>query len=655
MVKAMIFPHARTSTLSSLAILKVNLDQRRDYIDYLRPFVLQSLTQKHIEPITDHTVAQDIEQEFGLIIPQRTIQLVMKRLSRSHPIKRELGTYHITGELPNPRLSERRTEAQGHIDTILLALQEFSHSSLFPLKDSQEAAESVMAFLGEFDISCLRAYLQGTTLPPLQGNQTRAIVLVSAFVRNIQQTNYGLFQSFVVLIQGHMLANALLCPDLEHVSKDYKDVTFYFDTPLLVQRLGLEGHEKEAAGRELTDLLFHLKARLATFEHSLEELRSVILGAADYLDSTAARGAIVVEARNKLTTRSDLVLLAESVESRLGDIGIEIHQAPIYRPEFQIDEKAFEDVLDDWVGYRNPRAKLYDINSVRSVYSLRAKRRAPTLERAKAVLVTSNSSLAIAAWKYGQHYESSYDVSSVVTDFTLANTAWLKAPLGAPSIPSTRLLSFAYAALEPSSDLLDKYMAEIDRLEATGTIAGNNLELLRSSPSVYPELMGYTLGDETAVTLETIAHTLRRVSDEIKAEESDRLRGEQEAHSTTQQALSEQTRQHAELVAQLHWRCQRQATALSWSISVGLALIVVALLVVGLFAEMGFLPLSARYTWVVLSVFAVLTILACLNIVLGFSVRGLHGQIQRRILSWLLTRESKALGIDLENAVTQSP
>ena len=648
MVESMADYPARTSTLTSLAVLKVNIDQRRDYLDYLRPFVLQVLTQTHFSPITDFSVAQEIEREFGLTVPQRTVQLVLRRLSRSHSISRESGEYHVTDEIPNPHLSERRAEAQRHIETILVALQEFSESSLHPIEDAQEAVDAVTTFLSRFDISCLRAYLRGTAIPPLRGSHPRSIVLVSNFVRSIQERDQGLFQSFVVLLQGHMLANALLCPDLEYVTQDYRNVTFYLDTPLIVQRLGLEGEAKEEAARDLLDLLKRLKAKTAVFEHSRDELRAVMLGAAEFIDSTEGRGAIVAEARSKGTTRSDLVLLAESIESKLVEVGIETHRTPTYRPEFQIDESVFESVLDDWVGYRNPRAKLYDINSVRSIYALRANGRSPTLERAKAVLVTSNGSLASAAWKYGQQYESSQDVSSAITDFTLANAAWLKAPLGAPNIPTTRLLSFAYAALEPSDEVLDKYMSEIDKLEEGGTVAARELELLRSSPSVYPELMGYTLGDPLGVTPQTITRTLRRVSSEIKAEETGKLLEERELRRATQQTLADQYRQHAELIKSLHWRCQRNAKTLSWAISVGMAIAVSALLVVGLLGEMQVVPLLESTGWLLAGVSAVLVVLAILNIVLGFSVKGLHGEIQRRIFTFLLRRESKVLGVDLE-------
>ena len=651
MTNTNIAPHVLTSTLTSLAVLRVNIDQRRDYLDYLRPFILQVLGDRNLESITDYTVAQAIEHQFGLSIPQRTVELVLRRLARSIAIQRDRGSYRITGQLPDPQLSVRQSEAREHTNRIVSTLIQFSSMSSHPIDDEQEAVEAVIAFLAEFDISCLRAYLRGTAIPALDGSHSTSVVLVSNFVQHIQHTNPDLFESFVVLVQGHMLANALLCPDLEHVTKDYSNVTFYLDTPMLVQALGLEGSAKEEAARDLIGLLIRLKGTVAAFEHSREELHGVIMGAAAYLDSATGRGSIVAEARKNGTTRSDLVVIAESIEEALNESGIALHRTPSYVAEFQIDENTFEDVLDDWIGYRNARAKIFDINSVRSIYAIRAKGRAPTIERAKAILVTSNHSVASAAWKYGQQYESSHDVSSVITDFTLANAAWLKAPLGAPNVPVSQLLSFSYAALQPSADLLDRYMSEIDRLEGIGAFEARDLEVLRSSPRVYPELMGYTLGDEAAVTHESISRTLGRISDQMTAEESARLHEEQEAHRATQEALTVEATRRKELVAGLHWRSQRNARVLSWGISITLAVIVVATLVVALLSEFEIIPLFATATWLILTVSGVLTVFACINLVLGLSVRGLHGWIQRRIYRSLLLAESKSIGIDIEQAM----
>ena len=516
------------------------------------------------------------------------------------------------------------------------------------LYDDIEAIEAITAFLTEFDVTCLRSYLRSTAIPPLESNRPRAIVLVSDFVRHIQENNQDLFKSFVVLVQGHMLANALLCPDLEHATQDYRRVTFYLDTPLLVQRLGLEGKVKQEAARELIELLKRLRGRIVAFEHSVEELQGVVAGAALYVDSPDGRGAIVAEAKRAGTTRSDLLIFANSIERMLSETNIEIDRTPRYINQFQIDETAFEEVLDDWVGYRNPRAKLYDINSVRSIYVLRATRRTPTVERAGAILLTSNHSLAEAAWQYGQQYESSRDVSSVITDFTIANAAWLKAPVGAPNVPRTQLLAFAYAALEPSDDLLDKFMAEIDRLQESGSISAFDHELLRSSPNVYPELMGFTLGDASAISDDTVKQTLERVSSHIKSEESQRLAEEQDAHRTTQEELTAQSKRIEETVSRLYWRCHSQAKFLAWTVSIGVTVIVSLLFLGGLLSELGLTPNSPLSSVIVWGASAILMALGLTDMVLGFSVKGLHGWMRGKFFKWLILRESKSVGINLE-------
>ena len=61
-------------------------------------------------------------------------------------------------------------------------------------------------------------------------------------------------------------------------------------------------------------------------------------------------------------------------------------------------------------------------------------------------------------------------------------------------------------------------MKEIDRLESQGTITERDHQLLRSSPRAYEELMHLTLGEDAALTTETVTQMLERVTNEIKKE-----------------------------------------------------------------------------------------------------------------------------------------
>ena len=389
-----------TNTLTSLAILKVNIDQGRDYIEYLRPFVLQVLYEHDTGPITSRRVSSSIRDTFGLEIPEHIVRIVLKRVAKRKLISRDGGIYRKTGHLPDTGISAKQSEARRHINAVVKGLLEFSKGTARPLCKEEDAVDSICAFLSEFNIQCLRSYLRGTAIPDINGSHSTEIVLVSDYVQHLQETNPERFDSFLILVQGHMLANALMCPDLQHSTNAFRGVTFYLDTPLLVSKLGSHGEVKQAAINDLVALLTKLKGRIAAFSHSCDELRSVFFGAATHLYNLEFRGPIVYEARKQDLTKSDLFLLAESINDRLAKAHIEIHATPNYIEEFQIDEEVFEGALDEEVRYLNPRAREYDINSVRSIYALRADTSATSLEDAQAVLVTSNSGFARAAWEF---------------------------------------------------------------------------------------------------------------------------------------------------------------------------------------------------------------------------------------------------------------
>ena len=424
-------------------------------------------------------------------------------------------------------------------------------------------------------------------------------------------------------------------------------VTFYLDTPLLVQILGLEGKYRQSASRELIALISKLGGKVAIFSHSYQELQNVLRGAAAHVDLPNGRGLIVHEARKIGTTKADLLFLAASIDDKLSEFGIKVEVTPRYIEDFQIDETMFEQVLEDEVNYHNPRAKEYDINSVRSIYTIRANRFAPSLEKARAIFVTSNAAFAKAAWEYDQQHELAQDVSVVISDFSLANVAWLKAPMGAPSIPKTQLLAMSYAALEPSSALLDRYLKEVNRLEEKGVITERDHQLLRSSHLAYDELMHLTLGEDTALTTETVTETLERVSNEIKKEESEKLMIEQEAHQKTQDVLNSQRDRNQEIKSSIYWRCYHRARVMAWISSVVIGI----MLLVGLSTPLGLGLTNPVFAWGIGIGSIIVALLTLMNLLFGSTVKRLHNKVENRCLTWLLEREEKAIGIDLSDLI----
>ena len=536
-----------TSTLTSLAILKVNIDDNMDYLDYLRPFILQVLAEQDFFPITISQVERKIHQRFGLVIPQRTVEIVLRRVTRDPRgfLERRDRQYHRVNEIPDPGLIAKQADVERHINSVISGLREFSRATHNPITTDDDAINAICSFLEDFDIACLRTDLRGTALPELTDTLPTNAILVGTYVEHIWRVSPERFNSFSSLVQGHMLANALTCPDLKDAPRLYRNVTFYFDTPLLIQLLGYEGTRKHEAAKELIALVTKNGGVIAAFEHSVEEVRTVLNGAANSLrrgDWDVPRSGVVVHARRGGISASDLQLSINRVDTRLLDGGIT--RLDSQRPShswLSAELRDFEHVLDQTVPYRSDASRELDIHSVSTIYGLRDKRPVRTIEESKAVLVTSNSALADAAAKFAAKPSVPGRIPSVITDFALANSAWLKSPMDSSQIPRTQLLALSYAALQPSPSLLKRYLDQIGKLETSGDMDVRDLQLLRDSPLAYDELVQYSLGVEESVTPEVVTSIRDNIYERIRSDEAEKIR-EQEAERRQEEQFSYRSR-----------------------------------------------------------------------------------------------------------------
>jgi len=87
------------------------------------------------------------------------------------------------------------------------------------------------------------------------------------------------------------------------------------------------------------------------------------------------------------------------------------------------------------------------IYQVASTHWREVRPRAP--RDARAVLVTSNSALARAAFEYGKEFESTARGVERCRGLQLGEPRMLKAPLAAPDLPRLEIMAACYAALEP--------------------------------------------------------------------------------------------------------------------------------------------------------------------------------------------------------------
>ena len=235
--------------------------------------------------------------------------------------------------------------------------------------------------------------------------------------------------------------------------------------------------------------------------------------------------------------------------------------------------------------------------------------------------------------------------------------------MGGAAIPITQLMAFSYAALQPSGDLLNKYLNEIEKLEAKGNISERDHQLLRSSPLASTELMNLTLGDDELLTEETVTEILERVTSEIRggavdiadqaemgrvhavtALEEEERRSEQleRERMTTERALAEQTTQNYKMRSNLYWECRKRAKLWARGISVGLAIFLIGIILV---SSLEFVTLSPAARWLIVGALAILT---ATNLLYGLTVKGIYNWLEETLRTKIVRRRAKTLGIELE-------
>jgi hypothetical protein len=555
-------------TIASLAMLKVNADQQgTDYLDYLVPFVCEVVASQADRPVNVTDVKKALRAEFGLRLPAAPVELVLKRLARRKILENRAGIYVPGRKFRRNSFQERRAKARSSIERVIESLQVFCDTRFKKTLSRDDAVDAITVYLSRFSIQFLSAYARGTALPIVPKRTHEASFLVNSFIAGAYSEKSEVFEDIVVLVKGNMLANALICPDLEAIHGNFGGVRFFLDTPFVLRLLGLEGAPVFEAASELIELLRNLRASISIFNHTAYEVDQVLASCERRLEDPKARAPIIFEMRKAGKTRSDLMLIRSRMDRFYGSHAISKWAAPNYEAAFQIDEQVLQDAIADEIHYMNPRALDYDINSIRSIYAIRQGLAPARLQNAKAVLVTTNRKLARVAYKFGRQHESTREVSSVITDFSLGNVAWLKAPLGS-DLPRHEIVATCFAALEPSAKLWARYVDEIAKLRAEGKVTVEDHEALRLELVAREELMNLTLGDEKAFSAKTIEQILDVVKREYTREYTQRIATEEAAHSTTRGTLSQFRARREKRRKELYWLGFRVGVYGRWAVIV---------------------------------------------------------------------------------------
>lgn len=515
------------TSLSSLALLSLQQKEGNDYLDYLRGFVLSALRLLDGRSIDAESIRKVVAEEFGLRIPAATFSVYLKRLQKQKVLgKTRSGQHYTVINLPDDRIEQQRSNAKKQINAVIESLASFAYE-IFELPwDEIESANHIAGFVNKYSIDFLRYYDNNSPLPNIDRQGHATAYVVARFITQMSEENKAVFDSIRVLVQSHILSNALLCPDLAKNPHGFKGITFLLDTRFVIKLLDLESALDAKSSRELVQSIKELKGSVAIFEETKEELRTVLHAIIRGIETGQGRGPVFRELLSRGRHVSDVKLVMGNLDLKLEQLNISTMPSPSYTEDlyqFQIDEAEFGEDIENEVSFISSKALEHDTRVVRHIFALRRGYSVSSIEEAKFVFLTTNTGLSRAAFNYERRNAKGWIFSAVVTDYHLSHLAWLKLPIQSDDLSQLEILANCYGTMKLNEKVWEQYLTEIDRLKENNEVTNRDHEVLRFAVNAPEELMDVTRGEVEGVTPENIHIVLDRLEQSFAKEKEEKI------------------------------------------------------------------------------------------------------------------------------------
>ncbi len=570
-------------TIVSLAVLKVNYDKGKDYLDNFLPIITECIRLSETDIVSIPEIQSILRSDFGLSIPQHTIKNILIRVKKKGFIYNHEGAFKkVIEKFEKLEFNKTKKEVLAKHEALIDKLIRFCSERLNITWNTDDAEKAIEQYLDEHNY--LTLFFTGIENPKMiaQSIHKNARYIVAAFIKHLQDTQSAGFEYFETIVKGHMLANAIFLIEPGKKDKKFKKTEIYFDTSFLINSLGYSGEARQAPCAELLELLYETGASLCCFKHTVDEIKGILDACLRQITRGTFKESYGPSFQYFMSQRysvSDIELFLIRLENNLESLRIDIKEKPSYENHDSIiDEVALTDKLDKRILYSTDNALLRDVDSISAIVRLREGEEFYSIEDCKAIFVTPNKKLTRIARQFSIPTNYSLAIPACITDYNLTNLLWLKKPTKAPDLPKKRIIADYYAAVQPSDQLWIRYIEEITRLKESGKVEPDDYYMLRYTMEARNALMEVTLGDDDAFTYESVEEIINLVKMRILKSTKDELEAERKLRKDAEDAIRESNAfEHERTLA-----IRRKAKRIASLVASLLKYVVLILLIIGI-------------------------------------------------------------------------
>jgi len=265
-------------TVAALAILKVNWDERQDYIANFVPIVGHCLRDAQAEAVSIPDLQELVRGSFGLRIPQGPLKTILGRAARLGLVTREHGVYWPNREaLRDMTLGPAREGVLRQHTRLVESLVDYAEREHGRSWSHDQGERALLAHVEALAEPILAAAVEGEPVVELPKVDAEGSAVVGQFVLHLSREEPEGFEYLETIVKGSMLAHVLYFPDAFAGGRpQLGETVIYLDTPVALRVLGYAAEHFRAPAIELVDLLRAQGASLKVFDHTLREVEGVL-------------------------------------------------------------------------------------------------------------------------------------------------------------------------------------------------------------------------------------------------------------------------------------------------------------------------------------------------------------------------------------------
>lgn len=473
--------------------------RKKDLVDLVSPLILYSVAQicSEGEAVDMRRVCNIVKERFGYSnLPISIIEIVLKR--ENQHFERKHKDYYLIASLDKyvEEIDRRKVECERIIQVLGQQIADYFEANLKNRTKytAEQAFTELQGFFSRQGIYLGTNKLEEceSTINPREIDYYIAHYLIEKKVNGEKEFEYALN-----LVKGYFLQAAIYL-QAENGSirtASYKNLDIYLDTPIILRLLGLKTEEETISAKELIEALKSQKGKIKYFPQTQKEIMNILTA---YQHSIGRPSHFTLEGLDKKSyTAADVERLKLRWETNLSiDYNVNLEEVMTYvqRPDGTvdisntIDERELEDYIKENTKWRTEEALNADILSALSIHSLRGKNEATSIEHSKAIFVTTNVPFVRAFNKFYKEKVNERVFPLLITDADLAALTWVKCG-SKTNLPERQLLSNAYMATQPSSDLMEKFAIVLDKMLSEGSLTEELALVIRESQFTKNEIL----------------------------------------------------------------------------------------------------------------------------------------------------------------------